>query len=534
MTRMPPADEPERPSSEADARGPLRPAGSDPPSADSSRDVANEDFLFHLYRGSELLQENRVHEAKEELEYALTLQPLDPKGQDLLAAVYFRLGLYPRAIRIYESLIGQFPRDASVKVNLGLGLLKTGQPDRARIVFEQALLLSPHHKRAWGYLGLVLQKLGDVEQAQIAFERGGHPTMAKRVTQARLRSLMPPSRAIDPGLQKVFRELDASDLRFSVAPPEAPLQAGEGAWQLLEIGNRTGEGPPEARPVPFVAPRQPPLVALAPVSTADAVFAHTHLVPPPLTHSEEAAPEGPRAAPPVQEQFEQRSPKPGTPLGVPSLLPAVDALGPLSLAPNASGVLVARAGRDAARAFAARLDAVRLISGSASPQNLRKRTRDGDTAEMLGGIDSPLVRFEGEAHVVLGPRIREAAITLLRMTDDLVFVREECLLGFELTLLYENGKLALDTPAEAGGSNGSHGATSSIVQFRGTGAVALEVASPVATVASTPGRALLVRPEWVVGWVGRLMPRPLGPAEAPNGQRGFVSFSGEGAVLVRA
>ena len=59
--------------------------------ADSTRDVANEDFLFHLYRGSELLQDNRVLEAKEELEQALTLQPRDPKGQDLLADLFSRV-----------------------------------------------------------------------------------------------------------------------------------------------------------------------------------------------------------------------------------------------------------------------------------------------------------------------------------------------------------------------------------------------------------------------------------------------------------
>src|ERR1700704_5423796 len=91
---------------------------------DSTRDVAHEDFLFHLYRGSELLQENRILEAKEELEFALTLQPLDPKGQDLLGAVYFRVGLYPRALQIYEGLCGQFPRDVSIKMNLALCYLK--------------------------------------------------------------------------------------------------------------------------------------------------------------------------------------------------------------------------------------------------------------------------------------------------------------------------------------------------------------------------------------------------------------------------
>ena len=75
---------------------------------------ATEDFLFHLYRGSELLQDNRVHEAKEELEQALKLQPRDAKGQDLLAVVYFRLGLYPRAIEIYEELVRAFPGDPAM------------------------------------------------------------------------------------------------------------------------------------------------------------------------------------------------------------------------------------------------------------------------------------------------------------------------------------------------------------------------------------------------------------------------------------
>ena len=98
---------------------------------------ATEDFLFHLYRGSELLQDNRVHEAKEELEQALKLQPRDAKGQDLLAVVYFRLGLYPRAIEIYEELMRDFPNDASLAQNLSLSYLKTGQPDKARTLLER-------------------------------------------------------------------------------------------------------------------------------------------------------------------------------------------------------------------------------------------------------------------------------------------------------------------------------------------------------------------------------------------------------------
>jgi hypothetical protein len=64
-----------------------------PPSAGS---FDGEDFLYHLYRGSELLQDNCVPQAKEELERALKLQPQDTEGQGLLGVVYFRLGLYLR------------------------------------------------------------------------------------------------------------------------------------------------------------------------------------------------------------------------------------------------------------------------------------------------------------------------------------------------------------------------------------------------------------------------------------------------------
>src|SRR5580693_5537984 len=173
--------------------------------AESTRDVAQEDFLFHLYRGSELLQEARVLEAKEELEFALTMQPSDPKGQDLLGAVYFRLGLYPRAIQIYEALEQGFPNDASIKVNLALSYLKTGQPEAARRTLHDATRINPEHRRAWGYLGLALQKLGELDQAQIAFQRGGHPMMARRVTEFR-RSLAPPDSS-PPELAQSVRDM---------------------------------------------------------------------------------------------------------------------------------------------------------------------------------------------------------------------------------------------------------------------------------------------------------------------------------------
>src|SRR4051794_15875687 len=142
---------------------------------------ATEDFLFHLYRGSELLQDNRVHEAKDELEQALKLQPRDAKGQDLLAVVYFRLGLYPRAIEIYEELIHEYPREAALTQNLSLCYLKTGQPEKARTLLETLVMSQPEHLRAWAYLGLVHERLGDYQKARTAFERGQQQGMARRM-----------------------------------------------------------------------------------------------------------------------------------------------------------------------------------------------------------------------------------------------------------------------------------------------------------------------------------------------------------------
>jgi hypothetical protein len=503
--------------------------------ADSTRDVAQEDFLFHLYRGSELLQENRVLEAKEELEFALTMQPSDPKGQDLLGAVYFRLGLYPRAIQIYEALSLQFSRDVSIKINLALCYLKTGQPEPARRTLQDAVRLNPDHKRAWGYLGLALQKLGELESAQIAFERGGHALMARRMTERRQRATVPApqdgSVEIDEGVRNVaetaFSELDAGELRFALAEPGPPQT---GPWHTLELGDAAGRPkspyaktlpPPSAREaldndsVTVPPPSRTPLdVDLPPASVS------TRLVPP--------APEPAVTAPPGQRGTPDETAAAGgeTPVArrsTPSLL----VLPPdRTLAVHATGALLAQASDEAP--FAARLEALRVVAGNASTRVLHRRARESESTEVLGGIGSPIVRIAGSAQLVLGARPSHE-IAVLALDDQIAFLREDGILGFELRLAYENGRLASEPTGESirASAEAAH-----VVQLRGTGAVALELARRLAGIPCAPGRPLLVRREWIVGWIGRLVTRPLPPSEAPSGQRGLIGFSGEGTVLV--
>ncbi len=225
---------------------------------------ANEDFLFHLSRGSEMLMNNRVVEAKEELERALEFQPRDAQSQDLLAGVYFRLGVYPTAIRLWRGLVEEFPEDSVLHVNLGLALLKTGQPGDAREHLVRALELEPEHERAWGYLGLVLWRMGKLDQAREAFLRGGQLTMAKRMEEQSSAGTVEAPRTREPpeelpaGIEyaqvSAMRDAAAAaadELSGEVAlslEQERPRRRPSGHWTLVETGADPLPGARSMRP----------------------------------------------------------------------------------------------------------------------------------------------------------------------------------------------------------------------------------------------------------------------------------------------
>jgi hypothetical protein len=126
-----------------------------------------------LMRASELLQADQVHDAKQEIEKALRLQPRESRGQALLAMIYYRLGMFPRAVSTYEELIASHPEEIGPRVNLSLCFLKTGQPERARVMLEDVVRAHPGHERAWGYLALAFERLGEPERARVCQERAG-------------------------------------------------------------------------------------------------------------------------------------------------------------------------------------------------------------------------------------------------------------------------------------------------------------------------------------------------------------------------
>jgi uncharacterized protein (AIM24 family)/Flp pilus assembly protein TadD len=490
-------------------------------SADSRREITQEDFLYHLYRGSEMLQDNRVLEAKEELEQALTLQPRDPKGQDLLAVVYFRVGLYPRAIQIYEQLKRDNPRDPSLKLNLALCYLKTGQALAARGELEDVVRLHPTHKRAWGYLGLAYERLADLTKAVAAFERAGHAQMARRVGEklakaeradrdrgnGRERSAATPigDAEVRGAAAAAFEELDAGEISFSLAEPITGSQQS-GTWRAVEPGAPQG-APSERHIEGWTVPPSAEAVAsmrAEEIAGSPAEGAATPLPSPPGMPGKHAVP------------------MPLAHLARATRLVFPESAG-VRLQP--SGVALVRttgSSQGGGRPFAARVESVRVHVGAIVTEVLPRRTRGKSTGESFGGVASPIASLAGTGELVLSPRPSHTVVPFA-MAEEIVTVREEVLLGFELVgLTYENGKLAL-----------GDGESAHVVQLRGTGAVLIELLEHLQSIDIHEGRPILVRRECLVGWTGaKISPRALPPSEAPSGQRGLLSLAGDGTVFL--
>ncbi len=566
------------------------------PDSDVPNEGANEDFLFHLYRGSELLQDNRAHEAKEELERALHLQPHDTKGQDLLAVVYFRLGLYPRAISIYEQLRRLNPRDPALLLNLALCYLKTGQAALARRDLEVLLTINPSHARGWGYLGLACERLGALADAQRAFEQGGHAPMARRMADRRASQLPAPiagesssSREMREVVAAAFEELDAGELSFALAEPASDSsdasERAPNSWSPVELGQMmrgspvsvrgaetmkpdTKDGPPPAPRPPVDGPnsaeRRPTLmVGVPPPHAAEDLAALSRLPtagPPAFVLDDAGLPSLRRpvvAVPPVRTAgnapltdlggYDVRSPTskrtlPPPPARPPTAPPVVVRGSPpatepppaakpkrdaIATFPTSGGVEIRASGVALVQTapvsgFAARLEAMRASSNALTMKLLERHAKGKPTGESFGGVGSPLALVTGEGQLVLAPRPgRTLSSFALGDEDEMCFVREEVLLGFDGALVFENGRLAT-----------GEGEFVAVVQLRGKGAVLLEAIGEILTLEVHGSRGLSVRREVVLGWFGRLVPRALAPSEAPCGQRGLVSFAGEGRVLV--
>lgn len=414
---------------------------------------SDQDFLYHLYRGSELLQANAVDEAKVELERALGLQPRDMEGQALLGVVYFRLGLYPRAIAIFQMLSRSNPDEVTPKVNLALCYLKTGQADAARESLEEVVEKKPTHGRAWGYLGLVYERARDFDKARIAFKRAGRDKLAARMAERAFNQEHGDS--VDtPVPQSILRP---SLMPGSHRPPPSRRVARQDPATIP---------PPSPSPLPQRSQVARPITA---VST--------------LAKKEEL----------------RFPPRPG-----------------LELHPE--GFLLATLDPS----LAVRPHWVSSMTHEGPPftqQALNRRWADQGSREPLGGA-APIVRVVGKGRLIVSPR-PDTRLFLVTVSEETLYLRERHLICFEPEVEYDSGRL------DPQGRD-----RSMVVKLSGVGTVAGFSRGRVRSLPVELESPLQVRPDRLIGWVGRLLPCAIAPAEAASGLASMVGFSGQGHVLV--
>ncbi|MBV8205627.1 MAG: tetratricopeptide repeat protein [Acidobacteria bacterium] len=132
----------------------------DPNSADIHAELAE------AYR-----RQNRLTEAKAQLQIAIDLAPEDWRFPFWLGALQIDTGDYKSAEDALKLALEKTPDNARVHYNLGLIHNRQGRPDKARQDFERALQYDPHYVRSANALGNLMVSQGRYDEAIPMFKR---------------------------------------------------------------------------------------------------------------------------------------------------------------------------------------------------------------------------------------------------------------------------------------------------------------------------------------------------------------------------
>jgi tetratricopeptide (TPR) repeat protein len=431
-----------------------------PPSEGPSQAQAQADDRLqgHLSSAGELMAGRHFRQAEVELLRALSSTPSDVRALNLLALVRFKLGKLEEARSTYREVASLRPDDGAVQRNLGLLSLKLERFADAAAELERATRLTPGDLRAWSYLGYALTKRGDRGAAAAAFRRGGQELLA-----AQLES----SSAADPG-------------------GVAPTVAGEtvSVDSAAPLPSALESLPAETAPV-IVAARGPQAVIdVAPV--------------PAPALSPEVLPEVSLEAPPLASP------------AVSLVSFALASLGLVELtwpAPFPARLVLQRD----AHAHVRRDAAVACAGAPAwHPAFRRVRGRTGDVP--LGTRSRGFFRLSGAGELLVAGR--PGQWLALALEDDILYLRERCVLAFDDGVSWEAGRIPGDGLR--------------LLQFRGRGRVMVEFKRRPTAIQVIEGRPVFVPRARLLGWVGHIVVHGRRPAD-PLFQ---VQCEGEGVILL--
>ncbi len=417
-----------------------------------------------IARGGGLLQEDQVEEARDCFDDALKLDPVHEKTLGLLGLTHFRLSDFESATVVYEKLVGLRPRDASYRLNLGLVHLKLDRPVDAIVELAKSRELDPSQIRTVSYLGLAYARNGEYEDAYEAFLRAEQDSLAAEMEQ--------------------YLDNDT-------------CQRIRGRVSGVSTDADSSESPPETKDVPPVVFRD----ELAAPSSAQDVGMITQavgVVKPSEAAVVTAAAKGHQAPEAVTTFATRRLLRPSE--------------GGETLEIGAGGMLIAQV-RDR---LISRTEGVVVSSGELGFEPATRRIRGKASDEVFGSGNAKLFSVTGEGYLVASAN--GECFTALRLDDDVVYLREECVFAFDPGLRWENGRIP--------------GSEFRIAQFRGTGCVALRTPKEPISVKLSAERVMYVDSEVLAGWIGRVVPRLIKPAAGGLSSCPFVECSGEGIVLL--
>lgn len=207
----------------------------------------DEEFLFHLRRGSDLLGRGDAPGAQAALERARQLRPKDAKVLGLLGQTLHKLNRFDDAADVWHRVVDDNPVEPAARVNYGLSCLKAKRYPEAIKQLEIAVDLNPDHRKAMGYLGLAYLEAGYPSEARGWFVKAGSGHMAARCDEmiakgeVRRPETPPPRKAPEPAPVRGSGSDPSS--QAAVTPPPAHGAAGPtalSAWVAARLARPLG------------------------------------------------------------------------------------------------------------------------------------------------------------------------------------------------------------------------------------------------------------------------------------------------------
>ncbi|HEX3693829.1 MAG TPA: tetratricopeptide repeat protein [Polyangia bacterium] len=378
---------------------------------------------------------------------------------------------------------------------LALVRFKLGKLDEARATYREIAALQPSDANIQRNFGLVSLKMERYDDAVTALDR------ATRLAPDDLKAWSYLGYALakggdSTGAALAFRRAGQDLLAAQLEPAVVPIADVSTSKVTGASGNSSETAPAVAPAGPAPAREEVEVISGQPTNEAAALDP----LPSTVAMTVEAPPVNALAtlAPNTDLMAEQ----------TPSLVSFVLAglgVGGLALAPDAVAFLV---GDDDAYV---RSDAALAWAGASPWRPAFRRVRGRATEQPLGRKRRGFFRVAGAGQLlVTGPA---GHWTTVALDDDIFYLREDRVLAFDRGVSWEAGRIPGDRLR--------------LLQFRGSGRVALQFDLPPSAVRVTSAHPVFVPRGRLYGWVGRIVPHAL------RGGRLFqIQCEGEGVVLL--